>query len=176
MSTDPGMRPPPVDTSWITTEATPAPNPNPERWPRIRAAVFFVLMVGFLGAGIALEFAAPESRAHSTLALATVFFGGLAMSETRWLLGYRAGSWAIALDGRRRSMADPLDRGMFWALATFAACLWAVWTVALIDLIGGEPSAFGPVIGIAVIDLPLTVGLLVGWRTSKRRRESSDGN
>jgi hypothetical protein len=66
-------------------------NPDPERWPRIRAAVFFVLMVGFSGAGIALEFAAPESGAHSTLTLATVFFGLLSFAETRWIFGYRSG-------------------------------------------------------------------------------------
>jgi hypothetical protein len=66
-------------------------DPNPERWPRIRALASFVAMIGFFGAGIALELANPGHRAHSTLTLATVFFGGLAMSEMRWLLGYRAG-------------------------------------------------------------------------------------
>jgi hypothetical protein len=71
---------------------------------------------------------------------------------------------------------DPVDRGVFWALVTLSVCLWALWALALVSLLGGDKAASGPVVVIALADLPLTVGLLVGWRTSKRRRESSDGN
>jgi hypothetical protein len=60
---------------------------------------------------------------------------------------------------------DPFDRGLTWALATLAACLWALWALALHDALNGDRDAAGWAVMIPIADLPLTVGLIVARRT-----------